>query len=178
MSPEYAMRGMFSEKSDVYSFGVLLLEIVSGKKNNNFHYRDEQLSLIAHVSSNSPILNILFGWTSISIFLLIRNIVYQAWQLWSECRELDLIDEVLADSYSSSEVVRCIEVGLLCAQDHPTDRPTMPEVVFMLSNESDRPKPKRPSFFNESSLKRDLRPQIGTKFSTNGVTVSMIEGRW
>ena len=61
MSPEYAMGGMFSEKSDVYSFGVLLLEIVSGKKNNNFHYCDEQLSLIAHVSSNSPILNILFG---------------------------------------------------------------------------------------------------------------------
>ena len=61
MSPEYAMGGMFSEKSDVYSFGVLLLEIVSGKKNNNFHYRDEQLSLIAHVSSNSPLLNMLFG---------------------------------------------------------------------------------------------------------------------
>ena len=86
-------------------------------------------------------------------------------------------EALLAESYSSAEVVRCIEVGLLCAQDHPTDRPTMPEVVFMLSNESDRPKPKRPSFFNESSLKRDLRPQIGTKFSTNGVTVSMIEGR-
>ncbi|KAL4625477.1 hypothetical protein ACB092_05G029100, partial [Castanea dentata] len=27
MSPEYAMRGLFSEKSDVFSFGVLLLEI-------------------------------------------------------------------------------------------------------------------------------------------------------
>ena len=56
MSPEYAMGGIFSEKSDVYSFGVLLLEIVSGKKNNSFHYRDQQLSLIAHVSSNSFIL--------------------------------------------------------------------------------------------------------------------------
>lgn len=62
MSPEYAMGGIFSEKSDVYSFGVLLLEIVSGKKNNNFHYRDEQLSLIAHVSSYVLInLNIFFG---------------------------------------------------------------------------------------------------------------------
>ena len=56
MSPEYAMGGIFSEKSDVYSFGVLLLEIVSGKKNNSFHYRDQQLSLIALVSSNSLIL--------------------------------------------------------------------------------------------------------------------------
>ncbi|KAF3451606.1 hypothetical protein FNV43_RR07701 [Rhamnella rubrinervis] len=148
MSPEYAMGGMFSEKSDVYSFGVLILEIVSGMKNYNFRNRDEQLSLIAH-----------------------------AWQLWSECRELNLMDEVLADSYSSSEVVRCIDVGLLCAQDHPTDRPAMPEVLTMLSNESDRPKPKRPSFYNESSLKCDLQPQIGTKCSINEATISVIEGR-
>ncbi|XP_027337534.1 G-type lectin S-receptor-like serine/threonine-protein kinase At1g67520 [Abrus precatorius] len=34
MSPEYAMRGVISTKTDVYSFGILLLEIVSGKKNN------------------------------------------------------------------------------------------------------------------------------------------------
>ena len=34
MSPEYAMTGMISVKSDVYSFGVLLLEILSGKRNN------------------------------------------------------------------------------------------------------------------------------------------------
>ncbi|KAG4995300.1 hypothetical protein JHK86_032127 [Glycine max] len=34
MSPEYAMSGVISTKTDVYSFGVLLLEIVSGKKNN------------------------------------------------------------------------------------------------------------------------------------------------
>ena len=56
MSPEYAMGGIYSEKSDVYSFGVFLLEIVSGKKTNSFHYRDQQLSLIALVSSNSLIL--------------------------------------------------------------------------------------------------------------------------
>jgi serine/threonine protein kinase len=34
MSPEYAMNGTISVKSDVYSFGVLLLEILSGKRNN------------------------------------------------------------------------------------------------------------------------------------------------
>ena len=51
MSPEYAMGGVFSEKSDVFSFGVLVLEIVSGKKNTNFHYSDKHLSLIAYVSS-------------------------------------------------------------------------------------------------------------------------------
>lgn len=36
MSPEYAMKGIFSVKSDVFSFGVLLLEIVTGRKNTVF----------------------------------------------------------------------------------------------------------------------------------------------
>ncbi|TYI04448.1 hypothetical protein ES332_A10G018300v1 [Gossypium tomentosum] len=36
MAPEYAMEGLFSIKSDVFSFGVLLLEIISGKKEQWF----------------------------------------------------------------------------------------------------------------------------------------------
>lgn len=34
MSPEYAMRGQYSTKLDVFSFGVLVLEIVTGRRNN------------------------------------------------------------------------------------------------------------------------------------------------
>ena len=77
MSPEYAMGGMFSEKSDVYSFGVLVLEIVSGKKNTSFHDWGQQLSLIAHVSSNSlPLfLNSLFlDLLQIQSFLTVKGI--------------------------------------------------------------------------------------------------------
>jgi len=48
--PEYAMEGRCSEKSDVYSFGVLLLEIISGRRNNSFKADDESLSLLAYVS--------------------------------------------------------------------------------------------------------------------------------
>lgn len=54
MSPEYALRGTFSEKSDVYSFGVLLLEIVSGKKNSSFYDEDQQMFLTAYVSCPDP----------------------------------------------------------------------------------------------------------------------------
>lgn len=53
MSPEYALRGVFSEKSDVFSFGVLLLEIISGKKNSSFHYVEENLNLLNYVSTHS-----------------------------------------------------------------------------------------------------------------------------
>ena len=33
MAPEYVLRGQLTEKADVFSFGVLLLEIISGRKN-------------------------------------------------------------------------------------------------------------------------------------------------
>ena len=49
IAPEYAMEGMFSEKSDVYSFGVLLLEIVTGRRNSNFYYHENELSLLGYV---------------------------------------------------------------------------------------------------------------------------------
>lgn len=35
MAPEYVMRGNYSVKSDAFSFGVMVLELVTGRKNNN-----------------------------------------------------------------------------------------------------------------------------------------------
>jgi len=35
MAPEYALRGQLTEKADVFSFRVLLLETISGKKNQS-----------------------------------------------------------------------------------------------------------------------------------------------
>lgn len=34
MAPEYVIRGQLTDKADVYSFGVLVLEIVTGRRNN------------------------------------------------------------------------------------------------------------------------------------------------
>ncbi|KAI8556537.1 hypothetical protein RHMOL_Rhmol05G0260900 [Rhododendron molle] len=50
MAPEYAMYGQFSAKSDVFSFGVLVLEIISGKKNNISYQSNDASDLLSHVS--------------------------------------------------------------------------------------------------------------------------------
>ncbi|KAF3595653.1 hypothetical protein DY000_02027082 [Brassica cretica] len=49
MSPEYAMHGQYSMKSDVYSFGVLVLEIISGKKNNQMDETRTAGNLVTNV---------------------------------------------------------------------------------------------------------------------------------
>jgi serine/threonine protein kinase len=53
MSPEYAVHGRYSVKFDVFSFGVLILETISGKKNNGFCHPDHHLNLLGHVSIKS-----------------------------------------------------------------------------------------------------------------------------
>ena len=51
MASEYAMNGIISTKVDAFSYGVLLLEILTGKKNNNLYHSDHPLNLIGHVSN-------------------------------------------------------------------------------------------------------------------------------
>ncbi|RZC94173.1 hypothetical protein C5167_021420 [Papaver somniferum] len=117
MSPEYVMGGTFSEKSDVFSFGVLVLEVVSGKRNNSFYSPEQPLNLLLH-----------------------------AWSLWNEGKWSEILDEDLGDLNSPFEVMKCIHIGLLCCQNRAVDRPTMAEVELMLNYETDRPSPKEPPY--------------------------------
>ncbi|TYJ38926.1 hypothetical protein E1A91_A04G028700v1 [Gossypium mustelinum] len=146
MSPEYAMEGLFSIKSDVFSFGVLLLEIVSGKKSTGF-YHSSSLNLIGH-----------------------------AWELWKGDRVFELMDPKLEDQVSYPMVYRYINVALLCVQEMAADRPTMSEVVSMLTNElTVLNSPKKPAFSNaRSTTNSSNQPE---KFSVNDVTVSLMEPR-
>jgi hypothetical protein len=45
------MEGKFSQKSDVFSFGVLILEILSGRRNNSFVDDEWSMNLLGYVRS-------------------------------------------------------------------------------------------------------------------------------
>jgi len=61
---------------------------------------------------------------------------------------LKIVDSLLGQEYLAHEVLRCIQIGLLCVQEQATDRPTMLKIVFMLGNEETVPSPKKPAFIN------------------------------
>lgn len=49
LSPEYAYCGHVSTKSDMYSFGVIVLEIVTGRRNNRSLENTVSGSLLSYV---------------------------------------------------------------------------------------------------------------------------------
>ena len=91
---------------------------------------------------------------------------------------LELIDASVGDTYNQSEVLRALNVGLLCVQRHPDDRPNMSSVVLMLSSEGALPQPKEPGFFTERNmLEADSLQCKHAVFSGNEHTITILEGR-
>ena len=58
MAPEYATHGQFSVKSDVFSFGMLVLEMVTGQKNQCFRDGENIEHLLSFVSIHSSNLSL------------------------------------------------------------------------------------------------------------------------
>uniref|UniRef100_A0A6N2M4Q4 non-specific serine/threonine protein kinase n=1 Tax=Salix viminalis TaxID=40686 RepID=A0A6N2M4Q4_SALVM len=91
---------------------------------------------------------------------------------------MEVLDSSVGNSYSPCEVLRCIQVGLLCVQERAEDRPTMSSAVLMLSSETaTMPHPKTPGYClgrspfetDSSSSKQD------ESFSVNHVTVTVLD---
>ncbi|CAL9016952.1 unnamed protein product [Prunus brigantina] len=152
MSPEYAMEGIFSPKSDVYSFGVLMLEIICGRKNSSFYNDDHVISIVGY-----------------------------AWELWKEGAGLELMDPTLGESCVRDQLLRCVHVSLLCVEENAVDRPTMSDVISMLTNEGvPLPIPTKPAFFTKRRVVG--RGGVGGNdleliISINGLSNSDLEGR-
>ncbi|XP_060189249.1 G-type lectin S-receptor-like serine/threonine-protein kinase At4g03230 [Lycium barbarum] len=151
MSPEYALEGVFSIKSDVFSLGVVILEIITGRRNTGFYQSKEASNLLVH-----------------------------AWNFWKEKRALHLLDHSLLESCNPKEVMKCINVGLLCVQEDPGDRPIMSNVVTMLRSESTSlPKPNQPAFVSRRNVSNSSSVSSGKPHSSSKIelTITEEEGR-
>ncbi|MCO5586763.1 hypothetical protein L7F22_040705 [Adiantum nelumboides] len=107
IAPEYLSTGKSSEKTDVFGYGIMLLEFVTGQRAIDLSRLQEEndVLLLDHVK-----------------------------KLQHEKRLDMIVDPELTD-FNAQEVEQMIQVALLCAQASPEDRPSMEEVVRMLSGE-------------------------------------------
>ncbi|KAK1426229.1 hypothetical protein QVD17_14898 [Tagetes erecta] len=152
MSPEYAMEGLFSVKSDVFSFGILVLEIISSRKNISY-YKESSINLIGHV-----------------------------WDLWKQDKALTIAHSSLGDSLDAHEVLLCIHVALLCVQELASDRPTMTDVAYLLTNQGAiLPSPNQPAFiFRKINYGRDSTSEStsgGGVGSVDDATITILQAR-
>ncbi|PIA30497.1 hypothetical protein AQUCO_05500050v1 [Aquilegia coerulea] len=106
LAPEYAIRGQLTRKADIYSFGVLLLEIVSGRTHTNTRLPYEEQYLLE-----------------------------RTWVLHERNELVMLVDTSLDGHFDAEEACRFLKIGLLCTQDSPKIRPSMSNVMKMLTGE-------------------------------------------
>lgn len=113
IAPEYGGGSDPSEKCDVYSFGVLLLVLIAGR-------RPLQVT-------GSPMAEFQRA-----------NLTSWAKHLAQTGKLFDLIDQSI-QSLKQEQALLCITVALLCLQKSPARRPSMKEVVAMLTGDADPP---------------------------------------
>uniref|UniRef100_A0A803LKT7 Uncharacterized protein n=1 Tax=Chenopodium quinoa TaxID=63459 RepID=A0A803LKT7_CHEQI len=113
--------GHISMKSNVFSFGVLVLEMVSGQRISSFQSRDNP-----------------------------ENMLTFAWKNWLEGNAWNVVDPTLSPAFST-EILRCIHIGLLCVQHNMANRPTTSSIGLMLSSSTMTLNvPSQPAFFSRS----------------------------
>lgn len=99
------------EKSDVYSFGVVLLELIAGKK---------------------PVGE--FG-EGVDIVRWVRNTEAEISQPSpSDAATVVAIVDPRLTGYPLACVIHMFKIAMMCVEDEATSRPTMREVVHMLTN--------------------------------------------
>lgn len=142
LAPEYAIRGQLTRKADIYSFGILLLEIVTGRPNQNRRLPVEEQYLLE-----------------------------RAWQLYREGNLERLVDTSIGEDVDIDEACRYLKIGLLCVQSLPKSRPSMSDVMKMLTGEMDviDKDLSDPGLLNElMSIKTTKNNTSATSSSTSG----------
>lgn len=96
-------------------------------------------------------------------------------------RTLDMMDQTIVESCDEKEVIKCVNVALLCVQEDPAERPVMSNVVFMLGGESmTLPRPNQPAFIMRRSSGAPSTSSSSSKLystSNNELTITQEVGR-
>ncbi|KAF2310136.1 hypothetical protein GH714_006684 [Hevea brasiliensis] len=141
IAPEFAYTLKVDEKIDVYSFGVVLLELIVGRK---------------------PVGE--FG-DGVDIVTWVRKTTSEVSQPSDAASVLAIVDSRLSE-YPLASVIRLFKIAMLCVEDERSDRPTMREVVHMLTdppqysvngNSSESSTPPPPSSPTPASVSENLR---------------------
>ncbi|GJM96583.1 hypothetical protein PR202_ga13437 [Eleusine coracana subsp. coracana] len=164
MAPEYAMHGQYSVKSDVFSLGVLILEMVTGRKNTTFNDSEQSVDLLSLV-----------------------------WEQWTMGTIAELLDQfLLGRGAPQDQMSKLVNIGLLCVQDSPADRPMVSSINVMLSSDTvSLQVPSKPTFcipemedhsyLYSDAYKRAMKLQSTNKskapMSPNEVTLTDLEPR-
>ncbi|XP_019172332.1 PREDICTED: cysteine-rich receptor-like protein kinase 2 [Ipomoea nil] len=142
-APEYAIHGHLSEKVDIYSFGIVVLEIISGRRSS-----DLQVEPVT------------------------EYLLEQAWKLYESDEHLGLVDNNLdPNEYEAEEVKRMLEIALVCTQSPSNIRPSMSELVVMLSS-TDSTIIQKPQ--NRPTTISDLNKRIPTITNTSPLSTATI----
>ncbi|XP_031115968.1 cysteine-rich receptor-like protein kinase 42 [Ipomoea triloba] len=95
------------------------------------------------------------------------SLLQTVWRLYRTDRSSEVVDPSLEGDFNANEASKVVQVGLLCCQAIPALRPSMPEVVEMLTiNDREIPEPTQPPFINSSVLAGGSMSSIKTLVSS------------
>ncbi|KAE8681053.1 Serine/threonine kinase [Hibiscus syriacus] len=103
---------------------------------------------------------------------------FGAWRLFYDGNSMELVADTIKMTCNPSEVLRSVQVSLLCVQRSLEDRPTMSNVVLMLNSEVPLDQPKQPGFFNERDLVNDTSSSdVQRPACSNDFAITAVEAR-
>lgn len=101
-----------SQNADVFEFGLFVLEVVAGRRRSDVAAEEE------------------------------KDLLGCAWRLHESDEKVKLVDKRMGSVINSDQVIRVLEIGLLCTLNETKGRPNMEQVVEILGLE--RPIPELP----------------------------------
>ncbi|XP_031737600.1 putative receptor-like protein kinase At4g00960 [Cucumis sativus] len=104
-------------------------------------YKTPEYAVMGAISKKSDVfsfgviaLEIVTGKRNSSLLENFDDLISHVWRNWRAGTALNVVDPILKDG-PTNEIMKCMNIGLLCAQQIKSDRPTMETVLLMLNSD-------------------------------------------